>query len=214
MSVRSTFTTAVTGGLQSADGNGAWSSTLNELEALRTTEGGGLTHYVGVVSTTYGSGMAGLAYDGRRTSVNWDKSGWDRVRNSRQIFGGMVAAARVAEGPSLWARQSNVVIWSTVQHGTATLQPAAVVETTPSVPGAGMRTYSLDMVTERGSVMRSMRFDASQADHQRAVAGFATAIPLAWMSYGPAEVVRQTSGPIVVTLPDRVRARTVRKSVF
>lgn len=349
VSVRSTFTSAVTGGLQSSDGNGAWNSMLNELEALRTIEGGGLTHYVGVVSTTYGSGMAGLAYVGGRTSVNWDKSGaasviahevghnfgrshapgcgttqldgaypdgtgksdawgwngaallnpsstydimsycaptwvsaygWGRVMNNRQIFGGMVAAAQVAEGPSVWARQSSIVIWGTVQHGTVTLQPALVVETTPSVPGAGMGTYRLDMVDERGNVMRSIRFDASPTDHQRAVEGFAMAIPLAGMSSGIAElrlfrgaevVARQrgvsvagaadsapvafqrrgrrvsvawnsvswplllvqdavtgdvlgllrdgqaefdrpTSGPIVITLSDGVRSRTVRKS--
>ncbi len=256
VSVRSTFTSSATGGMQSSDANGAWNTILSEMETLRTIEGGGLTHYVGMVSTTYGSGLAGLAYVGGRASVNWDKSsaasviahelghnfgrshtpgcgatatdatypdgagrtdawgwngtalqnpattydlmsycspawvsayGWGRVMTSRARFG-FVAAAQVAGSPSLWAKQASIIIWGTVQRGTATINPAMVVATTPSIPVEGRGTYRMDILDSVGRVMRSIRFDALQTDHQGDFEGFSMALPLSWLNADVAEL--------------------------
>ena len=51
----------------------AWSQILSEIDALRVAEGSSQS-YVGVVRVTYNSGIVGIAYIGRPTSVVWDDS--------------------------------------------------------------------------------------------------------------------------------------------
>lgn len=68
--VRATYTTAAPA-LQADDGNGAWSQILSELNALRTADGS-TRYYVGVVKTSYSSGIAGLGYVPGRASLSWD----------------------------------------------------------------------------------------------------------------------------------------------
>jgi hypothetical protein len=51
----------------------AWSQILSEIDALRVAEGTSQS-YVGVVRVTYNSGIVGIAYIGRPTSVVWDDS--------------------------------------------------------------------------------------------------------------------------------------------
>ena len=52
----------------------AWSQILSEIDALRVAEGSAQS-YVGVVRVTYNSGIVGIAYIGRPTSVVWDDAG-------------------------------------------------------------------------------------------------------------------------------------------
>jgi hypothetical protein len=68
--VRATYTTSA-GILQSSDQNGAWTTLLSELNALRTLDGS-TRHYYGVVKTTYSSGIAGLGYVGAPAAIGWD----------------------------------------------------------------------------------------------------------------------------------------------
>lgn len=59
--------------LQSGDGNGAWLTVLNEMNALRTADGApGTTHYYGVVKVSYNSGVAGYGYVPGRAAMGWD----------------------------------------------------------------------------------------------------------------------------------------------
>lgn len=77
--VRAPFTTAAPV-LQSNDGNGAWSTILGEVNALRGAEGANW-HYLGVVQVTYGSGIAGLGYIGWPAAV-----AWDRLPSAAEVF--------------------------------------------------------------------------------------------------------------------------------
>jgi hypothetical protein len=75
VSVRAPFTSSAAA-LQSNDGNRAWGAVLSELGVLRTTDAApSTTHYYGVVKTSYGSGVAGVATTPGRTAVGWDASG-------------------------------------------------------------------------------------------------------------------------------------------
>lgn len=58
--------------LASNDGNNAWFQILGEVNALRVAEGSS-DYYLGVVGTTYSSGVVGLAFTPGRASVIWDK---------------------------------------------------------------------------------------------------------------------------------------------
>ena len=58
--------------LQSGNANGAWTTVLSELNALRVAEGSG-RYYYGVVGTTYNSGVAGIGYVPGRAALGWDK---------------------------------------------------------------------------------------------------------------------------------------------
>ena len=68
--VRATYTTSA-GILQSSDQNGAWTTVLSELNALRAVDGS-TRYYYGVVKTTYSSGIAGLGYLGAPAAIGWD----------------------------------------------------------------------------------------------------------------------------------------------
>jgi hypothetical protein len=70
--VRGTFTTAAPV-LTSDDSNGAWTRILGEIYALRNADGY-QGDYVGIVQTTYGSGIAGLGYVGAPAAISWDKA--------------------------------------------------------------------------------------------------------------------------------------------
>lgn len=72
-SVRAPFTSNAPA-LQSNDGNGAWSTVLSEINALRAADqASSKTHYYGVVKTSYGSGIAGLGYQPGRAAIGWDQ---------------------------------------------------------------------------------------------------------------------------------------------
>lgn len=59
--------------LQSSDGNGAWLTVLNEMNALRSADGASpTTHYYGVVKVAYTSGVAGYGYVPGRAAMGWD----------------------------------------------------------------------------------------------------------------------------------------------
>jgi Metallo-peptidase family M12B Reprolysin-like len=80
--VRATYTTA-TAALESDDGNGSWTTVLQELLALRNTTDSSSRYYYGVVQTTYTSGVAGLGYVPFSKSQGYNVAmGWDRA-NSR-----------------------------------------------------------------------------------------------------------------------------------
>lgn len=68
--VRAPFTTSAPA-VKPNNENGAWSQILNELQALRLAEGSA-KHYYGVIKASYGSGVAGVAYNGRGIAVGWD----------------------------------------------------------------------------------------------------------------------------------------------
>ncbi len=70
--VRTPFSTSAPV-LDANDANGAWSQILSEMNSLRVTEGA-TRNYVGVVSVTYGGGIAGLGYVGAPAAVAWDKT--------------------------------------------------------------------------------------------------------------------------------------------
>jgi hypothetical protein len=60
--------------LDPTDASGAWGQVLNETSALQAAEGSS-EHYVSVVSTSYGSGVAGFGWIGAPAAVAWDKPG-------------------------------------------------------------------------------------------------------------------------------------------
>jgi peptidase M66-like protein len=68
--VRATYTTSA-GILQANDNNGAWTTLLSEINALRAADGSS-RYYYGVVKTAYSSGIAGLGYVGAPTAIGWD----------------------------------------------------------------------------------------------------------------------------------------------
>jgi hypothetical protein len=70
--VRATFTTAAPA-LTSSDVS-AWGQILSEVYALEGTDGS-TRHYVGIVGTSYNSGIAGLGYVGAPAAIGWDKAG-------------------------------------------------------------------------------------------------------------------------------------------
>ena len=72
VAVHATYTTSAAV-LDANDTNGAWGQILSEMYALRSADGSG-DEYVGIVPTTYGSGIAGLGYVGAPASVSWDKA--------------------------------------------------------------------------------------------------------------------------------------------
>jgi len=69
--VRAPFTTSAPA-LEPNDGNGAWSTILSQMLALRNSEGTS-RHYIGLVPVTYGGGIAGLGYVGVPAAIAWDK---------------------------------------------------------------------------------------------------------------------------------------------
>ena len=70
--VRAPFTSSATD-IQSSDGNGQWLTVLNEINALRTTDGAPSTmHYYGVLKVSYTSGIAGYGYVPGRAAIGWD----------------------------------------------------------------------------------------------------------------------------------------------
>jgi len=77
--VRAVYTTNA-GELQSGNGNGAWSTILSEVLALRNATDQSSRYYYGVVRTTYSSGIAGMGYVGSpgssfKAAIGWDRSG-------------------------------------------------------------------------------------------------------------------------------------------
>ncbi len=70
--VHAEYLTTTTNVLQSDNANGAWSTILSEVSALRTAEGSS-RYYYGVVGTTYGSGVAGMGYLGWPIAIGWDR---------------------------------------------------------------------------------------------------------------------------------------------
>jgi hypothetical protein len=70
--VRAPYTSSAPGAVPD-DSNGAWSQILGEMNALRLAENVS-RHYMGVISTAYTSGIAGLGYIGTRAAVSWDRS--------------------------------------------------------------------------------------------------------------------------------------------
>ena len=70
--VRAPFTSSATD-IQSTDANGQWLTVLNEINALRTTDGAPSTmHYYGVLKVSYTSGIAGYGYVPGRAAIGWD----------------------------------------------------------------------------------------------------------------------------------------------
>ena len=70
--VRAAYTTTAPV-LQNDNANGAWSTILSELLALRSTDADS-RYYYGVVKASYGSGVAGMGYIGgsARAAIGWD----------------------------------------------------------------------------------------------------------------------------------------------
>ena len=70
--VRAVYTTKAPA-LVSDNANGAWGTILNEILALRSADAS-VRYYYGVVSTSYGSGVAGMGYvgGGFQTAIGWD----------------------------------------------------------------------------------------------------------------------------------------------
>ncbi|HET6578921.1 MAG TPA: hypothetical protein VFG66_11385 [Gemmatimonadales bacterium] len=77
-SVHAVYTTTTGNALEPDDANGAWSTVLSEIDALRIAEGTGRTYY-GVVHIGYASGVAGLGYIGTPTAMGYDRD-FDRSR--------------------------------------------------------------------------------------------------------------------------------------
>jgi hypothetical protein len=70
--VRAPYTTTAAA-LESGNANGAWSTILSEVLALRSADASS-SYYYGVVRTSYSSGVAGMGYVGgsARTAIGWD----------------------------------------------------------------------------------------------------------------------------------------------
>lgn len=75
--LRAPYTTTAPA-VTSDNGNGAWTTILNELAAIQASDGSA-RHYFGVINPSYGSGVAGIGYVGGKTAVGWDKNGADMV---------------------------------------------------------------------------------------------------------------------------------------
>jgi hypothetical protein len=77
--VRAPFVSAAPA-LHPTDANGAWTTVLSELRALRVLDGApATTHYYGVVPVPYDSGTFGLGLVGSPTAVGWDRADADVV---------------------------------------------------------------------------------------------------------------------------------------
>ncbi len=72
--IRAVYTTTAPA-LDASNSNGAWSTVINEVLALRGTDASN-RYYYGLVKVSYGSGIAGLGYVGgtAHTAVGWDWS--------------------------------------------------------------------------------------------------------------------------------------------
>ena len=68
--VHATYSSSA-GALTGANGNGAWEAVLNEMQALRVTEGSP-RNYFGIVKTGYQGGIAGISFIGGNASVGYD----------------------------------------------------------------------------------------------------------------------------------------------
>jgi hypothetical protein len=68
------YTTDTDAALQSDNGNGAWTTVLGEILALRGAESSS-RYYYGVVNPSYSGGVAGVGYIGGAAAIGWDKSG-------------------------------------------------------------------------------------------------------------------------------------------
>jgi hypothetical protein len=77
-SVHAVYTTTTEDPLEPDDANGAWSTVLSEINALRISEGTDHTYY-GVVHIGYASGVAGLGYIGAPAAMGYDRD-FDRSR--------------------------------------------------------------------------------------------------------------------------------------
>jgi hypothetical protein len=73
VTVRAPFTTAAAA-LLPDDANNAWFTLLNEIRLLQLADGNSASHYVGIVGTTYSTGIAGLASIGGRYALSWDNA--------------------------------------------------------------------------------------------------------------------------------------------
>jgi hypothetical protein len=69
--VHAVYTTDTDAPLQPGDGNGAWTTILSEIDALRVAEGTARNYY-GVVRIDYASGIAGLGFIGLPTAMGYD----------------------------------------------------------------------------------------------------------------------------------------------
>jgi hypothetical protein len=69
--VHAAYTTTTTGPLQSDNGNGAWVTVLEEMDALRVAEGTDRT-YFGVVRIDYAFGVAGIGFIGAPSALGYD----------------------------------------------------------------------------------------------------------------------------------------------
>ena len=76
--VHAVYTTTTNDPLEPDDANGAWSTVLGELDALRIVEGSDRSYY-GVVRIGYPAGIAGLGYIGEPTAMGYDRD-FDRSR--------------------------------------------------------------------------------------------------------------------------------------
>lgn len=70
-SLHDVFTTAAPA-LESNNGNNGWFQVLSEINTMRVAEGSA-NYYVGIVGTTYNSGVAGMAFAPGKASVAWDR---------------------------------------------------------------------------------------------------------------------------------------------
>jgi CARDB protein/peptidase M66-like protein len=61
-----------------ANSSTTWTQILNELKAIRTSDGNS-RYYYGVVKPTYSSGIAGIGFVGVPVALGWDKPGADQV---------------------------------------------------------------------------------------------------------------------------------------
>jgi len=73
--VHAAYTTTTSDTLEAENGNSAWSTILQEIEALRVLEGSA-RYYYGVAKVSYTSGVAGVAYVsngfGEHAALGWD----------------------------------------------------------------------------------------------------------------------------------------------
>jgi hypothetical protein len=70
--VHGAYLTTTTNPLQPDDANGAWTTILNEIAAVRVTEGSN-RHYYGVVHTGYKSGLVGRGFIGLPVAIGYDE---------------------------------------------------------------------------------------------------------------------------------------------
>jgi hypothetical protein len=75
--LRAPYTTTAPA-LDAGNDNNAWTTILSQVDALRATDASS-RYYFGVVSPSYGTGVAGIGYIGGQTAIGWDKNGADEV---------------------------------------------------------------------------------------------------------------------------------------